>query len=107
MLHGTGIELTQSIKTHVENKIGSLEHLLDPKHADLAEIRVEVGRSTEHHHKGLVFYAEANLKMGKDFFRATANHEDLHAGINVVRDELERQLQKYKTKHEPIRKAIR
>lgn len=98
MIHGAHLEVTPSIKIHIEDKIGAIEHMLDEKHAGLAEIRVEVGRSTEHHHKGNVFYAEANLKMGSEFFRATANHEDLHAAINDVRDELERQLKKHKTK---------
>ena len=107
MIHGLHITLTPSIKEHVEEKLGSLEHLLDAKHAALAEIRVEVGKSTAHHHKGDVFYAEANLKMGSEFFRATAEHEDLHAAVNVVREELERQLHKAKTKHESSRKTIR
>ena len=107
MIHGLHIELTPRIKEHVETKIGGLSHLLDPKHEALAEVRVEVGKSTKHHNKGEVFYAEANLKMGKEFFRATANHEDLHAAVNDVRDELERQIHKHKTKHEPSRKTLR
>ena len=107
MIHGLHIELTPAIKEHVEAKIGSIEHLLDVKHAALAEVRVEVGKSTKHHHKGEVFYAEANLKIGGEFMRATATHEDLRAAVNDVRDELERQIHKHKTKHEPSRKTIR
>ena len=98
MIHGLHMKLTPSITRHVEEKLGGLSHLLDAKHETLAELRVEVGKSTQHHHKGEVFYAEANLKMGGEFLRATANHEDLHAAINDVRDELERQLHKHKTK---------
>ena len=37
MIHGLHIELTPSIKDHVEVKISSLEDRLDPKHAQLAE----------------------------------------------------------------------
>ena len=108
MTHGLHMEVTPTIREHIEEKIGGLEHFLDPKHADLAEVRVEVGRSTQHHHKGNVFYAEANLKIGKEFFRATMQHEDLHAAINDVRDELERQFKKHKTKeHELPIKNIR
>lgn len=107
MIRGLHIELTPSITAHVEDKISSLESHLDPKHAELAEARVEVGKETKHHQKGSVFYAEANIKMGKTFFRATARHEDLYAAINEVRGELERQLHKLKTKNEPSRKTVR
>jgi len=108
MIHGLGIELTPSIKSHVEDKIGSLSHMLDPRHDQLAEVRVEVGKSTKHHHKGNVFYAEANMKMGRELFRATCTHEDLHAAVNRVRDELEGQIRKHKTKeHELPIKTIR
>ena len=98
LTHGLGIDVTPSIQKHVEDKIGGISRMLDPKHESLAEMRVEVGKSTQHHHKGKIFYAEANLKIGKEFFRATANHEDLHAAINDVRDELKDQLRKHKTK---------
>lgn len=98
MIHGLGIDVTPSIEKHVRDKIGSISRMLDPKHESLAEVRVEVGKSTEHHHKGKVFYAEANLKIGKEFFRATANHEDLHTAVNEVRDGLKDQLRKHKTR---------
>ena len=80
---------------------------MDPKHESLAELRIEAGKPSHHHKSGEVFMAEANLKIGKEFFRATATHEDLHAAINEIKDELERQLRKYKTKHESSRKTVR
>lgn len=108
MIHGLHMELTPTIKAHVEEKIGSLEHMMDAKHAELAEVRVEVGKPSKHHQHGAVFYAEANLKMGREFFRATASHEDLHAAVNDVRTDLERQLRKHKTKeHAFSRKTVR
>ena len=79
-------------------KLGAISHLLDTKHERLAEMRVEVGKPSQHHHSGNVFYAEANLKIGAEFFRATSEREDLHTAVNNVRDDLERQLQKHKTK---------
>ncbi|MEK7615716.1 MAG: ribosome-associated translation inhibitor RaiA [Patescibacteria group bacterium] len=107
MIHGLNMELTPSISEHVEEKIGALESHLDPKHSALAEARVEVGKETKHHIKGNIFYAEVNVKMGGEFYRATARHEDLYAAVNEVQSDLERQLQKHKTKHEPSRKTIR
>ncbi len=107
MMHGTGIELTPTIERHIESKCEALKHFIDPKHEALAELRIEVGKPSQHHRSGSVFKSEANLKIGKEFFRAVATHEDLHAAINDMKDELERQLRKNKTKHEPSRKTIR
>jgi|SRR3989344_2380812 len=104
IIHGVRIEVTAAIKSHVEEKIGMLAHHMDPKHADLAEARVEVGKPSEHHHKGEVFYAEVNLKMGKEFMRATVTKNDLYTAINDCRNELERQLDKHKTKEKEHRR---
>src|SRR3989344_2686617 len=98
MLHGAHIELTPAIKTYVEEKLGGISEVLDPKHEALSELRVEIGRPSQHHQHGNVFYAEANLKIGAMLYRATSNHEDVRTAINEVRDDLERQLQKNKTK---------
>ena len=99
IIHVNHIELTSTIKAHVEEKIGLLVRHMDSKHEDLAEARVEVGKPSEHHHKGNIFYAEVNLKIGKGLMRATAENKDLYAAVNHCRDELEKQLQKHKTKH--------
>ncbi len=106
-MHGLNIELTPTIKKHIEAKCESLKHFMDPKHESLAELRIEVGKPSHHHKSGGVFMAETNLKIGSEFFRAVATHEDLHAAINDMKDDIERQLLKHKTKHEPSRKTIR
>ena len=107
MMHGLAIELTPTIKQHIESKCEALKRFMDSRHETLAELRIEVGKPSQHHRAGKVFMAEANLKIGKEFFRSTATHEDLHAAINEMKDELERQLRKYKTKHESSKKTVR
>ena len=98
MIHGLNIDITPAIRQHVESKCEALKRFMDIKHGSLAELRVEVGKPSSHHRAGLVFVATANLKIGKDFFRSTATHDDLHVAINEMKDELERQLRKNKTK---------
>ncbi|TSC91495.1 MAG: hypothetical protein CEN90_293 [Parcubacteria group bacterium Licking1014_17] len=66
----------------------------------VAEARVEVGKPSKHHHTGPVFYAEINLNLGKKMYRATVEHEDLYAAIDKVRDAIEVQIRKDKTKKE-------
>ena len=107
MMHGINIDLTPAIKQHIEAKCEALTHFMDSKHEALAELRIEVGKPSHHHKAGAVFMAEANLKIGGELFRATATHEDLHAAINDMKDDIERQLRKNKTKHESSRKTVR
>ena len=98
ILHGTHIELTPAIRAHVEEKLAMVAHHLDQKHATLAEARVEVGKPSEHHHKGKIFYAEVNLKLDGKLLRANCQHEDMRNAIVDAKNELQRQITKLKDK---------
>jgi len=109
ILHGKNIELTPAIRDYVDEKIGSIAKFLsEPSHSldecegepndDLIEARVEVSKPSKHHLEGKVFYAEVNLKMGKNLMRATFEHDNLYVAIDRVRDEIERQIKKFKEK---------
>ncbi len=97
MLHTKNLELTPSIEVFVERKMATLAKLfkLDDQ---LPEARVEIGRPSAHHQKGLVYYAEINLKIGSRLLRATVKHTDLRTAIDFARDEIERQVKKFKSK---------
>ncbi len=99
LIRSMQIDVLPALKRHIDEKIGLLENHLDPKHVSLAEARVEVGRPSGHHHKGEVFYAEVNLKIGKEFMRCSVEDSDLYSAVNKCRDDLERQISKDKTKH--------
>lgn len=98
ILHGKNIGLTPTIKNYVDEKIGSLAKLFPNSNDDLIEARVEVGKPSLHHHEGMVFYAEANLKIGGKLIRAVHEDRDLYAAIDKVRDEVEVQIKKFKEK---------
>ena len=104
IIHGTRMDLTPAIEMHIQEKFVALSRHVDSKHEALAEVRVEVGKPSGHHHKGDVFYAEANLKMGKELLRATSQRDDLYAAINECQQELDVQLQKHKTREQAHRK---
>ncbi len=98
-LEAAGIELTPALKTYVENKLGLLSKLVEKLEGKGdAEIVVEVSRTTKHHHKGLVFRATGNLKFGKTLIRADANSENMRAAIDILRDELKREIVGFKEK---------
>lgn len=93
-------ELTSSIKEYIENKMNSLTKFMKEWiEADSVEISFEVGRSTRHHNKGDVYYAEANIKIPGGMIRAQKSAEDLHLAIDAVKEILSRKIKKHKEKH--------
>jgi len=93
----TGIELTPAISSYVYKKISSIEKYLD-KGGPEAVAQVEVGKSTQHHRAGNIFRAEVHITgEGLDFY-AVEEKEDLYAAIDVVKDEIVRNLLQTKGK---------
>jgi putative sigma-54 modulation protein len=98
IIRGTNIDLTPSIKAFVEEKVGSVEKFISPSDSGLAEARVEVGKPSQHHKTGVIFYAEVNLKIGGQLFRGVAEHVDLYTAVDFAKSEVEEQLKKDKQK---------
>lgn len=96
-LKATNLELTPSIKTFVEDKIGSLDKFIK-RYEEMSEIKceVEIARSTKHHKKGNVFYAEVNLHLPKKTLRAEFEGTDVRSAIDKVKDKLKIEIGKYK-----------
>ena len=93
------ISLDNPLRVFVEDKIGGLEKfILDPD--DLVEVSVEIGKPSFHHRSGKVYYAEANMKIGGKLLRADAKDYDLRTAIVEVKDELQKQIEKFKGKKE-------
>jgi putative sigma-54 modulation protein len=94
-IKGTNMELTEALKDYINEKVGSLEKFFDQ--ALIA--RVDVGKTTNHHQKGDIFRAEINLDVPKlHVLRAETVRDDLYIAINEAREDLERQIKKYKEK---------
>jgi len=53
---------------------------------------------SKHHRSGRIYYAEVNLKIGGKLLRATCQHEDLRNAIVDVKNELQKQIKKFKDK---------
>lgn len=109
----TNIEATPAINDYVEEKIGSLEELIqdieakEPLMGDAIHAWVEVGKSDRHHQKGKVWYAECQMRLPGKSIRAVSNHYALTAAIDEVKDELRRLIQEYKEKQERMTKEIK
>jgi ribosomal subunit interface protein len=93
-IHTKDVELNAPLRAFIEEKMADVERLVGS--AGPASVRVEVGIPSHHHHKGEVFYAEANLELNGHLLRAEATGHDLHAAIVDVKDELKVQIGKLK-----------
>lgn len=105
-IKSTNIELTESLKEWTNKKLGEIDLFLgdfasesiESGQREKAEIWVEIGKITRHHRKGEIFRAEAQLYLPKKKIRVEATSQDLRTAINIVKDELQRSIKRYKGK---------
>lgn len=98
-IKATNLELTSAINEYIEEKLGAIKKFTSRWDLEGAvEMRVEIGRTSQHHHKGEVFRAEANLKLPGKLLRAEDEDFDIRVAIDKVRDKLKREVEKYKDK---------
>lgn len=91
----TNMDLTEAIKSYAEEKLLSLDRLMVDFRPE-PEVMIEVGKTTEHHVKGPFFFAEANLTVPGNVLRARTEAEDLYEAIDLMKDDLRRQVVDYK-----------
>lgn len=96
MIHGTNLELTDSVRALVDEKIGTLSHFLEDIDPETVEARVEVGVPQEHVVSRGLFRAEVNLRLPGDLLRADAENRGLAAALTEVKDELQEQIARYR-----------
>ena len=88
-----GIELTDAIRGYVEDKMTMLE-----KFADIIKLDVDLGKQSEHHQHGEIYFCEAHVFVaGKDFF-VKREEDDLYKAIDKVKDHLKNELTTWKDK---------
>src|SRR3989344_4971244 len=99
------ISLDGPLEVFIEDKIGGLEKFIGK--SSTVEARVEIGLPSKHHRSGRIFYAEVNLKLGGQLLRATCQHEDLRNAIVDVKNELQKQISKFKSKKVDLSRKTR
>jgi len=105
------LELTESLKSFIEEKIGSLKKFIDvfKREEDpsanlgrdkktLAEIFFEIEKETKHHNKGQVFRSEARILLPGKKIMAQSAGDDLLLTIVEIKDKLQQEIKKYKEK---------
>ena len=105
-LKGTNIKLLESTREYVDRKlVRMVERFLLARRSfsegwikddEPIALDLEVGKTTRHHKTGPYFRAEANLSVGKKLLRAEAVGENLNEAIDILEEELEREIKKFK-----------
>ncbi|OIO51573.1 ribosomal subunit interface protein [Candidatus Uhrbacteria bacterium CG_4_10_14_0_8_um_filter_58_22] len=94
-----GIELTEVIRSAVEQRLAKLESELE-RFGTAVSLEAVVGKTTEHHNKGPFFRAELRVGLPGKSVYAEAENEDLYVAIREARDKARRQIVDYKGKFE-------
>lgn len=93
-ISGKQLELTEAMEQYVQKKLGGLEKFFDR----IEKAVVTLGMDNHHHQKGENFYAECKLDVpGADLFGKKIS-KDIYSAIDLLRDELQAELRRYKQK---------
>lgn len=90
IIRGQKLEVTESINSYIEEKIGKLDKYFENPEELTATVVVRV--------RGKEQIVEVTVPSKKVILRAEESNEDLYASIDLVSDKLERQIRKNKTK---------
>jgi len=100
------LKLNRSIGVYAREKLAKLFGKLfrDPSVSEAITVDIEFSRVTRHHKKGMVWKADvvAALPQQKSPLYAEVTDEDIHAAIDLLAEELEREIQKYKGKFQAL-----
>ena len=84
-IKATGIELTSEISDYLNKKVAPLNKFIREDDNN-ASAQIEIGRETNHHKTGNIFFTEINFRIdGKDF-RARAVGDSLMSSMDKAKD---------------------
>jgi putative sigma-54 modulation protein len=88
-IKGRNLKVTQALRAYAEEKIGHLAHYLD----QIIDAHITLRTERE------LQIVDVVLNLKHYLIKAEERSPDMHASIDLVRDRLEQQIRKYKTKH--------
>ena len=97
----TQFQPADDIEEYARKRIGSLARFLKSfEKTHEITVFVEIARSTRHHRKGDVFYAEAMFENvpGGQKVRAESTEPDIRLSIDQVKEKLKKEIRRYKDK---------
>ena len=89
-IHGKKLEVTDSIKNYIEEKIGRLDKYFENPNDITATVLIKL--------RGNDQVVEVTINANKFILRGEEANKDLYASIDKVSDKIERQIRKNKTR---------
>lgn len=94
------LEISSGLSALVDQKLHTLEKLIP---ADETDVRCSVElEKLAAHQTGKVYRAEANLRVAGKLYRGEAKEDQIEKAIDVVRNELRRELEKANGKRQSL-----
>ncbi len=87
----------RSSATYLEKRLEPIGRLL--KDGSKVVCEAELAKTTDHHVKGEVYYAEVNLSIDGAMYRSTAEAETIEAAIDTMQAALIREVRRDKKKN--------
>ena len=99
-LKTTGFRIDKPLADYVDLKLVKIVSKFLKGESALAAVTldIEIEKTTTHHHKGKIWRAEANVVLPHAFFRCEATGEDIREAIDILSDEVARDIKRYKNK---------
>lgn len=89
-IHGKKLEVTDSIRTYIEEKLGRLDKYFENPDEITTTVLIKL--------RGNDQVVEATINANKFVLRGEESNKDLYASIDKVSDKVERQIRKNKTR---------
>jgi putative sigma-54 modulation protein len=96
-IKGTNLKLDSLVYDYIQEKIGGLDKFIE-KVDSVVQGWVEIGLITKHHQSGNIYRAEVQIRLPGKGVRSEATAKDVYLAIDMVKDELQQELKKYKEK---------
>ena len=97
-IHGKKLEVTDSIKSYIEEKLGRLDKYFENPDNITSTVLIKL--------RGKDQVVEATINANKFVLRGEESHSDLYAAIDKVSDIIERQIRKNKTRIKKRHKEV-
>jgi len=99
-IQGINMDLTEAIEDYVKSKIDTISKFVDK--IEETSMSVEIGKPSERHNKGEVFYAEFLANINGEKFHASQTADDLYKAIDSVQSNIKRQVIDWKKKNDTL-----
>ncbi|MDP2734788.1 MAG: ribosome-associated translation inhibitor RaiA [bacterium] len=94
------LEPSEAVSAYAKKRISLLQKFMKRLEAGTEAVAfVGLARTTRHHRKGDVYYAEASIEVPGKKLRASSTGSDIRLAIDDVKEKLERELRRDKERH--------